>query len=224
MIARESGYKEVDIDGQSCYVFYKPFRQKGWIASIVCPESEIMGGTTRLLRTVLAIAIAGLILLLLFCIFYISRNVHPLELLAQTARRLSEGHYDDHVPETRREDEIGSLQNSFKAMQQSIANRIDEIRQVNARLEDSNAALQEASSLAQTAERAMDEFLVNLSDQMLQPVINIEKVVGDVRKNFRQMTQQEAEDMVNKIHAETDIVTELLYQLLEVSQKEGGKA
>ena len=70
----------------------------------------------------------------------------------------------------------------------------------------------------------MDEFLVNLSDQMLQPVINIEKVVGDVRKNFRQMTQQEAEDMVNKIHAETDIVTELLYQLLEVSQKEGGKA
>ena len=109
-------------------------------------------------------------------------------------------------------------------MQQSIANRIDEIRQVNARLEDSNAALQEASNQAQTAERAMDEFVVNLSDQMLQPVINIEKVVGDVRKNFRQMTQQEAEDMVNKIHAETDIVTELLYQLLEVSQKEGGKA
>jgi ATP-dependent Clp protease adapter protein ClpS len=59
---------------------------------------------------------------------------------------------------------------------------------------------------------------------MLQPVVNIEKVVGDVRKNFRQMTQEEAEDIVNKIHTETGIVTELLYQLLEVSQKEGGKA
>jgi (2Fe-2S) ferredoxin len=59
---------------------------------------------------------------------------------------------------------------------------------------------------------------------MLQPVVNIEKVVGDVRKNYRQMTQQEAEDMVDKIHTETDVVTELLYQLLEVSQKEGGKA
>jgi methyl-accepting chemotaxis protein len=224
MIARESGYKEVDIDGQSYYVFYKPFRQKGWIATIVCPESEIMGGTTRLLRAVLVIAIVGLILLLLFCIFYISRNVRPLELLARTARRLSEGHYDDHVPETRREDEIGSLQNSFKSMQQSIASRIDEIRQVNARLEDSNAALQEASSQAQAAERAMDEFVVNLSDRMLHPVDNIEKVVGDVRKNYRQMTQQEAEDMVDKIHTETDVVTELLYQLLEVSQKEGGKA
>lgn len=224
MMAGESGYKEVDIDGQSCYVFYKPFRQKGWVATIVCPESEIMGSTTRLLWTVLVIAIVGLILLLLFCIFYISRNVRPLELLARTARRLSEGHYDDHVPETRREDEIGSLQNSFKAMQQSIANRIDEIRQVNASLEDSNAALQEASDQAQAAERAMDKFLVNLSDQMLQPVINIEKVVGDVRKNYRQMTQQEAEDMVNEIHTETGIVTELLYQLLEVSQKEGGKA
>lgn len=224
MIAGESGYKEVDVDGQSCYVFYKPFRQRGWIATIVCPESEIMGGTTRLLWTVLVIAIVGLILLLLFCLFYISRNVHPLDLLARTARRLSEGHYDDYVPDTRRVDEIGSLQNSFKAMQLSIANRIDEIRQVNARLEDSNAELQEASNRAQAAERAMNEFLVNLSDQMLQPVVNIEKVVGDVRKNFRQMTQEEAEDIVNKIHTETGIVTELLYQLLEVSQKEGGKA
>ena len=224
MIAGETGYNEVDIDGQSCYVFYKPFRQRGWITTIVCPKSEIMGSTTRLLSAVLAIAIVGLILLLLFCIFYNSRNVRPLGLLAQTARRLSEGHYDDHVPDTRRVDEIGSLQNSFKAMQESIANRIDEIRQVNARLEDSNVALQEASDRAQEAERTMNEFLVNLSDQMLQPVVNIEQVVGDVRKNYRQMTQQEAEDMVNKIHAETDIVTELLYQLLEVSQKEGGKA
>ena len=224
MIAGETGYNEVDIDGQSCYVFYKPFRQRGWIATIVCPESEIMGGTIRLLWAVLVIAIVGLILLLLFCLFYIDRNVRPVGLLAQTARRLSEGHYDDHVPDTRRVDEIGSLQNSFKAMQLSIANRIDEIRQVNARLEDSNAALQEASERAQEAERTMNKFLVNLSDQMLQPVVNIEKVVGDVRKNYRQISQQEAEEMVNKIHTETDIVTELLYQLLEVSQKEGGKA
>jgi methyl-accepting chemotaxis protein len=224
MIAGESGYRVVDIDGQSCYVFYKPFRQRGWIATIVCPESEIMGGTIRLLWAVLAIAVVGLILLLLFCLFYIDRNVRPLGLLAQTARRLSEGHYDDHVPDTRRVDEIGSLQNSFKAMQQSIANRIDEIQQVNARLEDSNAALQEASERAQEAERTMNNFLINLSDQMLQPVVNIEQVVSDVRKNYRQISQQEAEDMVNKIHTETDIVTELLYQLLEVSQKEGGKA
>ena len=223
MMSGESGYREVDIDGQSCYVFYKPFRQRGWIATIVCPESEIMGGTIRLLRTVLAIAVIGLILLLLFCLFYIDRNVRPVGLLAQMARRLSEGHYDDHVPDTRRVDEIGSLQNSFKAMQESIANRIDEIRQVNARLEDSNAALEEASERAQEAERTMNEFLINLSDQMLQPVVNIEQVVGDVRKNYRQMSPQEAEDMVNKIHTETDIVTELLYQLLEVSQKEGGK-
>ena len=102
-------------------------------------------------------------------------------------------------------------------MQESIANRIDEIRQVNARLEDSNAVLEEASERAQEAERTMNEFLINLSDQMLQPVVNIEQVVGDVRKNYRQMSPQEAEEMVNKIHTETDIVTELLYQLLEVS-------
>ena len=224
MIAGQSGYQEVDIDGQSCYVFYKPFRYKGWIATIVCPKSELMGANTRLMWTVLAIAFVGLLLLLLFCLFFIDRHVRPLGLLAQTARRLSEGHYDDYLPDTRRVDEIGSLQRSFKVMQQSIANRIDDIRQMNDQLEVSNAALLEASEEAQQAERVMNGFIVNLSDQMLQPVVNIEKIVNEVRKNFRRMDEKDAEVYMDMLHRETGIVTDLLYQLLEVSEKKGGKA
>lgn len=223
MMSGESGYKEVDIDDVPSYVFYKPFRYKGWIAAIVCPESEIMGTSTRLLATVLLIAFVGLIALLLFCIFFISKSVKPLILLAQTARRLSEGHYDDYVPDTKRVDEIGSLQRSFKAMQQSISSRIDDIRQMNDQLEDSNAVLQEASEQAQQAERAMNAFLINLSDQLLQPAINIKDIVSEAHKDFHHMDHQEAKQLAQKIHTETDIVTELLDRLLLVSVKEGGK-
>ena len=182
-----------------------------------------MGTSTRLLATVLLIAFVGLIALLLFCIFFISKSVKPLILLAQTARRLSEGHYDDYVPDTRRVDEIGSLQRSFKAMQQSISSRIDDIRQMNDQLEDSNAVLQEASEQAQQAERAMNAFLINLSDQLLQPAINIKDIVSEAHKDFHHMDHQEAKQLAQKIHTETDIVTELLDRLLLVSVKEGGK-
>jgi len=223
MLAGDSGYQEVDIDDIPFFVFYKPFRYKGWIATIVCPESDIMGGTSRLLWTAFTIAVVGLVALLLFCIFFIDKSTKPLSLLAQTARRLSEGHYDDPVPDTKREDEIGSLQKSFKVMQQSIANRIDDIQQINAQLEDSNTALQEASEQAQAAERTMNEFLVNLSDQMLQPVNNIKDIVSEAHKVFHYMDHQEAKELAHKIHTETDIVTELLDRLLLVSVKEGGK-
>jgi len=223
MISGESGYREVNVDGRPCFVFYKPFRNKGWIAAIVCPKDELLGAADRLLMAVLAIAFLGLLALLLFCLIYIDRAVRPLSLLARTARRLSEGHYDDPLPDTKRLDEIGSLQNSFKAMQQSIANRIDEIRQVNSQLEESNAALQEASIRAKEADRTMNAFLNNLSDQLLQPAINIESIVSNVHEELLNMNRQEATELARKIHVETGIVTELLYQLLEVSQQKGGK-
>ena len=224
MMAGQSGYKEVDYNDVSSYVFYKPFRHKGWIATIVCPESEIMDGTNRLLRSTLMIAIIGLLALLLFCILFIHRQINPLSLLAETARRLSEGHYDDFVPDTRRVDEIGSLQKSFKVMQQSIASRIDDIQQMNSQLEESNAALLKASEQAQQAERAMYSFLHNLSDQMLQPVINIKDIVSEAHKELYHLDHQEANELAKKIHTETDIVTELLDRLLVVAGKEGGEA
>jgi methyl-accepting chemotaxis protein/sigma-B regulation protein RsbU (phosphoserine phosphatase) len=223
MMSGQSGYKEVDVDDVPSYVFYKPFRHKGWVATIVCPESDIMDGTSRLLQTALIIVIGGLLVLLLFCIFFIERHIRPLSLLAETARRLSEGHYDDFVPDTRRVDEIGSLQKSFKVMQQSIASRIDDIRQMNSQLEESNAALQKASQQAQQAERAMNTFLHNISDQMLQPVINIKDIVSEAHKDLRHLDHQEASELAKKIHTETDIVTELLDRLLVVAGKEGGE-
>ena len=94
---------------------------------------------------------------------------------------------------------------------------------MNDQLEDSNAVLQEASEQAQQAERAMNAFLINLSDQLLQPAINIKDIVSEAHKDFHHMDHQEAKQLVQKIHTETDIVTELLDRLLLVSVKEGGK-
>jgi hypothetical protein len=69
MMAGETGYRNVTIDGCDSYVFYKPFKSESWCAAIVCPTSEIMAANNRLLSVTLFIAAIGLVALLFFCLF-----------------------------------------------------------------------------------------------------------------------------------------------------------
>ena len=60
MQAGEEGMRQMKIDGQDCYVFYKPLGTTGWSVAIVCSESDIFGSYLRLVNTVIAILIIGL--------------------------------------------------------------------------------------------------------------------------------------------------------------------
>ena len=70
----------------------------------------------------------------------------------------------------------------------------------------------------------MNAFLHNLSDQMLQPIVNIKDIVSQAHQDLRHLDHQEANDLAKKIQIETDVVTELLDRLLVVAGKEGGEA
>lgn len=48
----EEGTRQLVIDGQESYVFYKPLGNTGWSVAIVCPESDIFGAFNRLSRAV----------------------------------------------------------------------------------------------------------------------------------------------------------------------------
>ena len=223
MMAGESGYKSVTLNGQESYVFYMPFHSKGWIAAIVCPKSDVLGASERLQKAVAAITVAGVLGLLLFCMFVITKSLAPLKLLAEKVRRLSEGHYDEPIPDSTRGDEIGSLQNSFQAMQQSIARYVGDISQMNNVLKESNEALHAAYEQAQEADHVKNAFIGSMTDQMVRPVEMIEEMVGDVDRNFKQIDGQEMNLLVERLHQQTTIVTSLLDSMLEVSQRKGGR-
>lgn len=218
----ESGHKSVEIDGREGYVFYKPFRHKGWVASVVCPKSDVLANNIRLQTSALLIVIVGLIFLMVFCLLFLRRILGPLNMLAKTARRLAEGHYEESVPLTARQDEIGSMQNSFHAMQHSIVHYLDDIKQMNDVLKESNEALAVANEQAQEAERVMNAFIVNMTDQMTQPIEIIEKMVTDLRQNNGQMGQESISEMTDELQKHTSEVTDLLDRMLEVSQRKGG--
>ena len=229
MLDGGTGYKYFDLDGEDYYVFYKPFERAevmgramsklGWSAGIIYPEDDIFGDYNRLLYTVLIIAVIGLVLLLLSCRFYIRHQLLPLRKLEKSAQHIAEGDYDEPIRYSRRRDEVGRLQNHFREMQQSLATRMGEMKQLSETLKKRGEELQATYEQAQAAERMKTNFLYNMSDQMMEPVDGIRKRVLTISDPSKQLTEEETDQLVDGIQQRGDKVTALLNQLIAESEK-----
>ena len=225
MLDGGTGYKYFDLDGEDYYVFYKPFERAevmgramsklGWSAGIIYPEDDY----NRLLYTVLIIAVIGLVLLLLSCRFYIRHQLLPLRKLEKSAQHIAEGDYDEPIRYSRRRDEVGRLQNHFREMQQSLATRMGEMKQLSETLKERGEELQATYEQAQAAERMKTNFLYNMSDQMMEPVDGIRKRVLTISDPSKQLTEEETDQLVDGIQQRGDKVTALLNQLIAESEK-----
>ena len=229
MLNGETGYRYVKLDGEDYYVFYKPFERAevmgramsklGWSAGIIYPEDDIFGDYNHLLYTVLIIAVIGLALLFLTCRFYIRHQLMPLRKLEKSAQHIAEGDYDEPIRYSRRRDEVGRLQNHFREMQQSLATRMGEMKQLSETLKERGEELQATYEQAQAAERMKTNFLYNMSDQMMEPVDGIRKRVLTISDPSKQLTEEETDQLVDGIQQRGDKVTALLNQLIAESEK-----
>ena len=147
----EEGMKRMDIDGTDCYVFYKPLGQTGCSMAIVCPESDIFGGFNRLRHIVWAIITVGLLLMLVFFIRIITRELRPLGQLAQETETIASGQFDAQIPDLHRTDEIGQLSHSFAGMQQSLVRYIEELKDTTAQ----KASIESELNIARAIQMAM---------------------------------------------------------------------
>ena len=229
MLNGESGYQHAVMDGKDYYVFYKPFERAevmgramsnlGWSAAIIYPEEDIFGEYNHLLYIVLIIAIIGLVLLLLPCLFFIHHQLIPLRSLEKSAQRIAEGDYQDTIPYSRRRDEVGRLQNHFREMQQSLATRMGEMAHLTATLKERGEELQATYEQAQAAERMKTNFLYNMSDQMTSPVATIRQSVLTISDPNGKLTEEETNQLVDGIQQRGENVTALLNQLIAESEK-----
>jgi hypothetical protein len=99
MLAGESGMKEFRRDHRDWCVFYKPFERvewegrttgkSGWSVGVVCPEEDIFGTHNVLIYQVLAIAVAGMLLLFLLWSWILRNRLKPQNGETWNARQLS---------------------------------------------------------------------------------------------------------------------------------------
>ena len=229
MMSGETGYKSIRVNGQRYYMFYKPFVRAevpgraqielGWSACIVYPENDIFGEYNRLLTIVLIIAFVGLVLLFVTCRLFIHRQLVPLRQLENAAQRVADGSYDEPIPYSRRQDEIGRLQKHFQKMQHSLAKRVGEMQRASEILQERSEVLQATYEQAQAGDRMKTNFLYNMSDQLMTPVSNITNYVMIISEHADELSEEETNSVVDEIQRQGNKITGLLNQLITESEK-----
>lgn len=147
MQAGEEGMKQMVIDGQNCYIFYKPLGTTNWSMGLVCPERDILSGYKRLQQAVLIIVVLGLLLMLDLISRVIRNELEPLSELNRQAKTIAAGHFQEELVDEGRIDEIGQLNRSFAGMQHSLINYIDELKQTTAQKASIEHELKVASDI-----------------------------------------------------------------------------
>ena len=135
MLDWESGMRQLEINGEMCYVFFQPLMTTGWSLAIVFPEDDIFASYKRLTSMVLIIVVIGLLLMLYFVGRIIRRELRPLQQLSEQAGNIAEGNFYAPLPALVHEDEIGKLSRSFGHMQHSLVRYIQELTETTANKE-----------------------------------------------------------------------------------------
>ena len=219
MISGEAGYRSFQRDGETYYVFYRPFIHTDWSVAIVCEESDIVEPFKQLQTSLMIITVVGLVLLLFFCVLIIRHNLRPLKRLARSARHISGGNFDEKIPDSKRRDEVGHLQHSFSMMQKSLSDYINELRNTTDTLTERNNELVKASKLAKEDDRAKSAVINNMTDQMVEPVRIIVTENEAIRKGYKEFTSEEMAGHVDRMLENTENVTRLLNEILDASER-----
>ncbi|MBO4462692.1 MAG: HAMP domain-containing protein [Prevotella sp.] len=233
MLSGETGYKRFTKNGADYYVFYKPFERAavtgrsmqklGWSAGIIYPEDDIFGDYNKLLYYVLIIAFVGLLLLFILCRALTHHQLKPLLLLTRSAQHIAKGHYDEKIPDTNRQDEIGRLQENFQQMQQSLSAKMGEMESLKATMEERSESLQAAYTRIKRADRMKTSFLHNMTIKMVGPANAISMDVNLLCNYSQEIGPQKADSLANDIQKNGEDIAELLSNLINMSDKDMGK-
>lgn len=234
MVAGETGYKPFRLKDKEWYVFYKPFhstrvygipmKQLGWSAGMVFLEDDIFGDYNVLTYLVLVITVLGILCFFIFCRMLIRHRMKPLRMLIKSAQRVEEGHYDEIVPNTQREDEIGQLQEHFQQMQRSLSAKSSELKQLTETLKERGEVLRKAYGNAQGSDRMKATFLHYMTTQMTEPSSLIERSVIKLSNNYDAISPQEADYEVEVIQQQGKVILDLLDHMIEALKIEAEEA
>ena len=171
----------------------------------------------------MAIAVVGLLLLFVLSRFIIHRQLLPLRLLTTSAQRIARGNYNEKIPDSHQQDEIGQLQDHFQLMQQSLATNIGELDQLKETLQQRGEELRTAYNRARKANRMKTAFLHNMSDQMNGPASLIFEDVKALSKACQEAGKGDVDRLTVNIEKQGKMIEDLLDNLLRVSEEETNK-
>ena len=182
MTEGKQGSMHVNLRGQHCHITYQPVPGTDWSLAMVCPENEILAGYHRLANVIVILILIGLLAILWLCHRYVRQTIRPINQLLSYTKHITDGNYDEKIPVSDQNDDIGRLQNSFAAMQQALRDNIGNISQTAEEIKKQNEQRAYDIQLAEETVRKKSVFIQNLSHQIRTP-LNIIEGFADVLHN-----------------------------------------
>ena len=170
MIAGNKGNLAVKIDGKDCLVCYQPVPGTEWSLALICPDSDVLAGYHRLTFVIGPLLVFGLIVILVLCNRTVTHAIRPINDLLEKTQAIAAGNMEIHIPKSRQEDVIGSLQNSFASMLNSLNFHVGSVRYTSEQTKLRNEELVRATRLVENADKQKTAFIQNLSHQIRTPL------------------------------------------------------
>ena len=113
------------------YIFFVPLQHTGWSMAIVCQASELFKGVRKAALFLTALFLIMLVLLTYLLRRGVHRLIAPLTTFTRAADQIAQGNLQAELPVIHSQDEMQQLHHSFSTMQQSLAQQMEELKQVN---------------------------------------------------------------------------------------------
>lgn len=233
MRSGKAGYMPFRHADKDWLVFYKPFLQTetparsmektNWSIGVVYSENDMFGSFYRLLLWAITIAVVGLLLFYLLSRIITRRVMKPIRQLTHATQRIAEGHYDEPMPEIKRDDEIGLLYDRFLLMKQSLAARVGELDQLTGALKMRREVMREVYAKEQSVDRVMNSFLHYVTNQMIAPSEDIGHCIKTLSGSFHEFSPEEVHLVLDTLDKKSNTIVELINNMLNTADNEAGK-
>jgi len=227
MTEGKTGNSSFQMNDFTWYLFYKPFvltktpsrsmNTLNWSIATIYPKEDIFGEYNHLIFHVLGIVAVALLVFYMLCKRAIRKQVKPLAYLTESAERIASGHYDEPIPNVKRDDEVGEFYKHFQLMQKAMAADIAKQEEQRAILDKHHEDLQKIHQQIQDDEQVKTTFLHNVTNEMIAPAKSIEDCVKALCDHYEDITLAEANEKKDNIKRQSETILELLSHKFKVS-------
>lgn len=220
MLKGDTGDMSFRMNNFTWYIFYKPFlrtnissrsmKPLSWSIATIYPKGDIFGEYNHLVLHVMVIALIAVFVFYILCRSAIRKQMKPLMYLTESAERIAEGHYDESIPDVKRDDEVGAFYKHFQHMQKVLEKNITKQEEQRVTLLEHHENLQKIYQQIQDDEQVKATFLHNVTNRMIAPSESIVASVANLCDNYQDITLPEADKEIANIKRQSETILELL--------------
>ena len=215
------------LNGERQFIQVRPWRDDwglDWLVVVAVPETDFMGQINANTRITILLCLGALVLATVLGVYTSRWITQPILLLSRASEAIANGELDQKVAESG-VNELGVLAKSFNRMAQQLREFFTTLettnQQLEIRVEERTADLQQAKKAADTANYAKSEFLANMSHELRTPLNGI---LGYAQILHRSQTLMEKErNGISIIHQCGSHLLTLINDILDLSKIEAQK-